>query len=337
MPIISNFPSGNVKKDELIIPEGLPEIGREGGLEAYTWAEISAISAANLGDKYFGLGETKSVLVNGTVGTVPINQTLYVFILGFNHNREIEGDGITFGCFKESPDSTHIRTLAEPWGASPARYTFAHNYTCGLGSSSFVHWSNSDLRYDILGSTNRAPDNYDNGWSVPVPSSDENGMWHRGYDADSDTTSSPVSNTLMAAFPEALRMVMKPITKINGIYIPQFNSSTSTWNRSEINALASLDYLPLMSDIEIKGVVAQNRNYIDQQFQKQYDYFKALGAQLNFKPIDNDPGYTYLGVRSSVNNATFSAVSHSSIGRFNQYGSSAAPYSPISLFPIFKV
>ena len=43
----------------------------------------------------------KKIVLNGTVGTVQFNNfETYVYIIGIDHNKEIEGTGITFGCFK---------------------------------------------------------------------------------------------------------------------------------------------------------------------------------------------------------------------------------------------
>ena len=69
-------------------------------LNDQTWAEIRQVSDANKGSEYWNVGDRKAVLVNGTVGTQSINQTLYVYILGFNHNSAKEGNGIQFGTFK---------------------------------------------------------------------------------------------------------------------------------------------------------------------------------------------------------------------------------------------
>lgn len=76
----------------------LPPIGKN--LDEYTWDEISQISEAGAGASYFEIGDTKKVRLEGTVGTLTLNTDLYVYILGFDHNAELEGKGITFGTFK---------------------------------------------------------------------------------------------------------------------------------------------------------------------------------------------------------------------------------------------
>lgn len=69
-------------------------------LNEYTWDEINWISQNNFAEEYgFKPGDTKSIHVEGTVGTLTVNNDYNVFILGINHNNE---QGITFGTFKNS-------------------------------------------------------------------------------------------------------------------------------------------------------------------------------------------------------------------------------------------
>lgn len=62
-------------------------------LDNYTWDEISQISSANLGESYFSVGDRKQITLNGTVGALTFNDYhTYAFIIGFDHNAELEGD-----------------------------------------------------------------------------------------------------------------------------------------------------------------------------------------------------------------------------------------------------
>ena len=56
------------------------------------WATIKKISDKGEGANYWSIGDRKAVTLNGTVGTLTLsNYTIYAFILGFNHNAELEG------------------------------------------------------------------------------------------------------------------------------------------------------------------------------------------------------------------------------------------------------
>lgn len=59
------------------------------------WATISEVASANEGENYWAVGDCKELKINGVLGgSVPIqNLTVCAFIIGFNHNAPIEGDG----------------------------------------------------------------------------------------------------------------------------------------------------------------------------------------------------------------------------------------------------
>ena len=66
-----------------------------------SWDVISQRSTAGTASNYYNVGDMKRIHIEGTVGTLEVNQDVYVYILGFDHNSELEGSGITFGCFKD--------------------------------------------------------------------------------------------------------------------------------------------------------------------------------------------------------------------------------------------
>lgn len=242
----------------------LPAIGTS--LEDCTWEEISAISAAGKGAEYFKVGDTKSVYIKGTVGTLAVDTTLYVYILGFDHNKDITGNtGITFGTFKKANglDVALCDSKYDTSVTSGGKY-FNMNH---FGGYNYGGWAASDLRYDILGSTDVAPSGYG---SVKTTSS-------VGYDASPTCAIKPVANTLMAALPTDLRAVMKPMT----IY------TDNTGNKSDIeaNVTATIDYLPLLADFEIFGKRNSSNTY-EQNKQAQYTYFVAGNSKKKYKHTD---------------------------------------------------
>lgn len=234
-------------------------------LNDQTWAEIRQVSDAGQGSSYWSVGDRKAVLVNGTVGTLAVNQTLYVYILGFNHNSAKEGNGIQFGTFK----------TALSGGTDVCLVDGSHNSYKTDGSKIFNmnHWGNynyggwkaCDLRYDILGSTNKAPVNYGKARATS----------DTGYDAPTNTATSPVANTLMAALPTDLRAVMKPITKY----------TDNKGNSSDVaaNVTSSLDYLPLLAEQEIFGGNRTYSNQYEKNSQVQYAYYSAGNSKVKYR------------------------------------------------------
>ena len=75
-----------------------------------SWATIKQVSDAGAGANFWAIGDCKQVTMNGKVsdGLTLTNYTAWVFIIGFNHNAEREGNGITFQGFKETNNGTPV-------------------------------------------------------------------------------------------------------------------------------------------------------------------------------------------------------------------------------------
>lgn len=58
-----------------------------------SWETIRRVSDSGKGSNYWSVGDRKEVVLNGTVGHLTLsNYTTYAFIIGFNHNAELEGN-----------------------------------------------------------------------------------------------------------------------------------------------------------------------------------------------------------------------------------------------------
>ena len=75
-----------------------------------SWATIKQVSNAGAGANFWAIGDCKQVTMNGKVsdGLTLTNYTALVFIIGFNHNSEREGNGITFQGFKATDKGTDV-------------------------------------------------------------------------------------------------------------------------------------------------------------------------------------------------------------------------------------
>lgn len=206
-------------------------------LNEATWEQISQFSANGTAQNYFAVGDTKTIHVEGTVGRLSVNADYNVYILGFNHNAELEGNGVTFGTFKtlDGIDVCLVDSKYAEYTNDDAYYITGNGYT-------IAGWKQNFLRYNILG-------------SVDVDGAEN---------AGNTTATSPKQYTLMAALPTDLRAIMKPMT----IY------SDNTGDTGDVvgTISATIDYLPLLAEFEIFG----KRTYAkdDEQFkQKRYEYF----------------------------------------------------------------
>ena len=217
-----------------------------------TWERIRYIADNDLGANYWAVGDTKSITINGTVGTKAYNNvTLWAYILGFNHNPDREGEHlIHFGCFKTA------QTDGVDVALDDSSYNYA--YTSGAKCFNMNHssrtnsggWKGCDMRYDILGSTDT-----DNG--TPT----------------STCATNPVENTLMAALPEDLRAVMKPAIKYTN------NTGGSSSSRA---VTATQDYMPLLAEFEVQGVI-DYANSTEQNYQTQYAYYANGNSKRKYR------------------------------------------------------
>lgn len=75
-----------------------------------SWTAIKQVSDANMGANFWSVGDCKEITMNGKVsdGLTLTNYTAWVFIIGFNHNAEREGNGIAFQGFKETKNGTPV-------------------------------------------------------------------------------------------------------------------------------------------------------------------------------------------------------------------------------------
>lgn len=244
-----------------------------GTLDEAPWDRISRISNMGKAANYWSIGDCKAVHLKGTVGTKDIDQTLYLYILGFDHNAEKEGYGISFGGFKTAngKNGIDICLMDDYYNQGLTNGTKAFNMQ-HWGYRNYGGWARCDLRYDILGSTDVAPQGYG---AIATEG-------QVGYDATENCTLNPVANTLMSCLPEELRKVMKPITK----YTDNVGGGTG---HVEDNISGVVDYLPLLGEYEIftKESGAYAANEYEQNYQKQYEYYAMGNSRVKYLDTDN--------------------------------------------------
>ena len=79
-------------------------------LDENSWYAIKLVSSLGKGANYWAVGDCKQITMNGKVsdGRTLTNYTAWVFIIGFNHNAEREGNGIAFQGFKATKNGTPV-------------------------------------------------------------------------------------------------------------------------------------------------------------------------------------------------------------------------------------
>ena len=233
-----------------------------------SWEKIREVSDADQGANYWMVGDRKAIEINGTVGTIAISGTFYVYILGFDHNKAVEGTGIHFGGFKNMAtgwDICLVDSHVGNYSGGGGKWFNINHWGPESGSynKNFGGWSACDLRYDILGSTNVAPTPYGSAKTKTAT----------GADPTSACTAQPVSGTLMAALPNDLRAVMKPMVK--------YTDNTGNLSTAAANVTKTIDYLPLLSEFEIFGSTYR-ANPSEPNYQEQYAYYSAGNSKVKY-------------------------------------------------------
>ena len=221
-------------------------------LEQSTWAEIAQVSANKSWDAMgWKVGDSKTITLNGTVGTLALdNYQCKVYIIGFDHNADKEGQGISFGML-EGVDGKQLCLVDQYYNTDTSdSMAFSMNTT----ATNTGGWKAAKMRKIILGSTD-----VENGDATPA------------------TITNPAANTLMAALPADLRVVMKPITK----YTDNVGKSSAA---SAVST--TIDYLPLMAEFEVFGVQSK-ANPNEKTKQAQYEYYKSESSnKIKYKQND---------------------------------------------------
>ena len=71
-------------------------------LDNNDWETIKQVADVSAGESYWAVGDTKQITINGKLsdGLTLSNYSTYVYIIGFDHNKDVEGTGIAFQGFK---------------------------------------------------------------------------------------------------------------------------------------------------------------------------------------------------------------------------------------------
>jgi len=153
-----------------------------------TWAIIQSVAQEGTGSTYWSVGDRKSIVLNGTIGRLNLSsKTLYVFILGFDHNSALEGTGITFQLGKSAlTGGTDICLVDANYQSST---TTSRYYTMNTSSTNVGGWASSQMRSNVCG-----------------------------------TSLTSYTNTFIGAIPSDLRAVLKAVTKYSDNAGSRYNS-----------------------------------------------------------------------------------------------------------------
>lgn len=320
-------------------------------LDETSWETISWIAQRGLGSTYWNVGDRKAITVKGRIGAeCSINQTLYVYILDFNHPENgVPDNNIIFGGFftaktggvdvclvdnkygETPPASETTGSQGNPsyymgmndrapwfninhWGTvKVGKEGYRTDYTKSTGG-----WKGCDFRYDILGATENPP----SGYGAKQQST------QTGYDATQAAIDTPVLNTMMSALPADFRSVLRLRTH----YVDNKGGSQE-YDTTGQYVTAVTDAISLLTEFEVTGM---NRYAFPGEIYKQTQmaYYENGGSAIKYKHNATSSAavwYTASPSPGDVYGEYFCCIS--SAGN----GSRAKPGSSFGLAPVFKV
>ena len=125
----------------------IPLVAQE--LNDTSWAAIKQVSDANTGANFWSVGDCKQITMNGKVsdGLTFTNYSAWVFIIGFNHNAEREGNGIAFQGFKATKNGTPVCLTDSGYNTTKESGTWfnMNNSTTNIGG-----WQSSRMRTVVM-------------------------------------------------------------------------------------------------------------------------------------------------------------------------------------------
>lgn len=117
-------------------------------LEECTPAKIQEVARSGQAANCWSVGDKVPITLNGTVGALTFSEeTYYAFIIGFDHNPDIEGSNTIHFQFAKTSDGTDIAFVDSGYGSTSGQFYMRS----GLGSSGSNDggWEGSHMRNDI--------------------------------------------------------------------------------------------------------------------------------------------------------------------------------------------
>ena len=118
-------------------------------LDENSWDAIKLVSSLGKGANYWAVGDCKQITMNGkgSDGLTLTNYSAWVYIIGFNHNAEREGNGITFQGFKATNNGTPVCLTDSGYksGKSSGTWFNMNNSQTNVGG-----WQGSLMRKNVM-------------------------------------------------------------------------------------------------------------------------------------------------------------------------------------------
>lgn len=118
-------------------------------LDENSWYAIKLVSSLGKGANFWAIGDCKQITMNGKVsdGLTLTNYSACVYIIGFNHNAEREGNGIAFQGFKATKNGTPVCLVDSSYGSDKTSGTWFNMNNAGTCTGG---WAACLMRKNIM-------------------------------------------------------------------------------------------------------------------------------------------------------------------------------------------
>ena len=115
-----------------------------------SWNIISEISASGEASNYWNVGDVKTIIINGQVGNTTFsNLSIDAYILGINHNAEIEGNNRIHFCIGKVNNKT-VGLIDSQYGQYPMTSSGYFSMSYGDSNTNVGGWNGCHMRSTIM-------------------------------------------------------------------------------------------------------------------------------------------------------------------------------------------
>lgn len=134
---------------EIIVPATIDIVLARQELNDNSWEAIKQVSNANMGANFWSVGDCKEVTMNGKVSDALTltNYSAWVYIIGFNHNAEREGNGIAFQGFKATKNRIDVCLVDLKYNTNQTAGTW---FNMNNSNTNAGGWSSSHMRSAVM-------------------------------------------------------------------------------------------------------------------------------------------------------------------------------------------
>lgn len=163
---------------------------------------------------------------------------------------------------------------------SIAVFILGFNHNSSREGSNRIHFQIGKIANKLVGLCDSNYGNYVSSGFCMNTEQTNRGGWSNSHMrktvlGNSGAPSSPPANSLLAALPADLRAVMKSVSK--------YSDNTGGGYDTASYVTATTDWLFLLAEFEYHGSRRRYANSAEQNYQKQYDYYKAGNSKVHYR------------------------------------------------------